>query len=310
MADGLTGIAQTPYPKCFWRRVLTGYIPQDVDAGCAGTSNLVVSLNDGVLTDGLNRTGYIASNYQFQFDGPPQAGALYTAGYSVCANNSLALGSSAVFWECASGTFYNLYDRKAAEQCSPVEIIVIPCGGDENNNQGDQGNAQGGSAQTVGSEIITTTVVIPLSDGQPQVITTTSVVYICQIGDGKPFSFAQLPAAPFGRQRHPRGDDTDHLLHRANSGPLHALRLCHHPGPSFPDLRWPDPGHADLRRASAGIANQRWSGPGFAGFRRPDPGHRSSDCLIPRRAGDHRPGCAAYECASYKRRCCWPRWRS
>ncbi|KAH6618261.1 putative covalently-linked cell wall protein [Chaetomium sp. MPI-SDFR-AT-0129] len=161
---------------------------EDVDAGCASTSNLVVSLNNGVLTDGLNRTGYIASNYQFQFDGPPQAGALYTAGYSVCANNSLALGSSAVFWECASGTFYNLYDRKAADQCSPVEIIVIPCG-DDADSQGGRGNAEGtpsgGVGQTVGSEIITTTVVIPLSDGQPQVITTTSVVYICQIGDGQ-----------------------------------------------------------------------------------------------------------------------------
>jgi hypothetical protein len=54
---------------------------------------------------------YIAANYQFQFDAPPQAGAIYTTGFSLCSNNSLALGGSAIFYQCLSGSFYNLYDR-------------------------------------------------------------------------------------------------------------------------------------------------------------------------------------------------------
>jgi hypothetical protein len=89
---------------------------------CKTTSSLEITLSNGILTDSLGRTGYIASNYQFQFDKPPQAGAIYTAGFSVCANGSLALGSSNVFWQCLSGSFYNLYDRYWAPQCSPVTI--------------------------------------------------------------------------------------------------------------------------------------------------------------------------------------------
>jgi hypothetical protein len=33
---------------------------------------LILTLADGILKDALGRTGYIADNYQFQFDGPPQ----------------------------------------------------------------------------------------------------------------------------------------------------------------------------------------------------------------------------------------------
>lgn len=33
---------------------------------------LELTLADGVLKDAQQRTGYIAANYQFQFDGPPQ----------------------------------------------------------------------------------------------------------------------------------------------------------------------------------------------------------------------------------------------
>jgi hypothetical protein len=33
---------------------------------------LTLTLINGILKDALGRTGYIASNYQFQFDGPPQ----------------------------------------------------------------------------------------------------------------------------------------------------------------------------------------------------------------------------------------------
>jgi hypothetical protein len=33
---------------------------------------LEITLSGGILKDSQQRTGYIASNYQFQFDGPPQ----------------------------------------------------------------------------------------------------------------------------------------------------------------------------------------------------------------------------------------------
>lgn len=146
---------------------------------CATDGILVATLENGVLKDGQGRTGYIAANYQFQFDQPAQTGAIFTAGFSACGNGSLALGGSAVFYECASGDFFNLYDRSWAAQCSPVEILIMECGG----NAG-----QAGDGQVVGTQIVTTTIVSALSDGQPQVRTTTTGIPVCQvsqIADGK-----------------------------------------------------------------------------------------------------------------------------
>lgn len=79
--------------------------------------------------DAINRTGYIAANRQFQFDGPPQAGAKITAGWSICGNQSLSLGGSAIFYQCLSGTFYNLYDQSQGGQCSQVTIQTVACVG-------------------------------------------------------------------------------------------------------------------------------------------------------------------------------------
>lgn len=63
-----------------------------------------MKLNNHVLTDSLGRIGSIVANRQFQFDGPPaQAGAIYTGGWSVCADGVLALGSSKQFYQCDSG---------------------------------------------------------------------------------------------------------------------------------------------------------------------------------------------------------------
>lgn len=61
-----------------------------------------MTLNNGVLTDGQGRTGYIADNRQFQFDAPAQAGAIYTGGFSVCDDGTLALGGNKQFWACGS----------------------------------------------------------------------------------------------------------------------------------------------------------------------------------------------------------------
>jgi len=92
---------------------------------CVTNGTLALTLKNGILTDSDGRTGYIASNYQFQFDKPAQDGAIYTSGFSVCSNGSLALGGSAVFYQCLSGSFYNLYDRSWAPQCSPVLISTL-----------------------------------------------------------------------------------------------------------------------------------------------------------------------------------------
>ncbi|MCJ1437106.1 hypothetical protein MMC27_006491 [Xylographa pallens] len=92
---------------------------------CATNGTLELTLANGILKDSHGRTGYIASNFQFQFDDPPQAGAIFTAGFSVCANGSLALGGSNIFYQCLSGSFYNLYNVNWAPQCSPVTIETL-----------------------------------------------------------------------------------------------------------------------------------------------------------------------------------------
>ncbi|KAI0899067.1 hypothetical protein F4806DRAFT_323466 [Annulohypoxylon nitens] len=147
-------------------------------AECGSDGVLVSTLKDGTISDAKDRTGYIASNYQFQFDAPAQAGALYTSGFSVCDNNILALGSNKTFYRCLSGDFYNLYDRNWAAQCSPVSIIAVPCGSDDPASQIPDG-------QVIGTSVVQTTIVTALPDGQPQVVTTTVPVPICQIGDGQ-----------------------------------------------------------------------------------------------------------------------------
>ncbi|CAM1505859.1 Fc.00g114960.m01.CDS01 [Cosmosporella sp. VM-42] len=144
---------------------------------CNGDGVLVMTLEDGVLTDNQGRTGYIASNYQLQFDSPPQAGAKFTSGFSACSNQSLALGSSTVFYQCQSGDFFNLYDRSWAEQCEPIEIAMMPCGGGSGN-----GNPK---RKVVGSSIVATTVVTVVSDGESYLQTTAIAVPMCQIGDGQ-----------------------------------------------------------------------------------------------------------------------------
>jgi len=141
---------------------------------CGASGILTVDLADGVLTDSKGRTGYIAANYQFQFDKPAQTGAIYTSGFSACGNGSLALGGSAVFYQCYSGGFYNLYDRKWAPQCNPILLDILPCSGS------DSGVGQSADGQPTGTA---TGVVTQISDAQPQV---SNAAPISQISDGQP----------------------------------------------------------------------------------------------------------------------------
>ncbi|KAF2087638.1 hypothetical protein K490DRAFT_22369, partial [Saccharata proteae CBS 121410] len=134
-------------------------------SGGAADTALVLSLDNGQLYDvSQNKYGYIASNYQLQFDNPPQAGAIYTSGFSACSNGSLALGGSAIFWGCQSGQgenkFYNFYDRDfAPELCSPIYIDMIKA----------VGSSAGPSAASVRSDgqPAASSAVSIRSDGQP-----------------------------------------------------------------------------------------------------------------------------------------------
>lgn len=142
------------------------------DSGaCGSEGTLVVTLEDGSTFDAQGRTGYIASNYQFQFDAPAQAGALFTSGFSLCEGNVMALGSSKTFYQCLSGDFYNLYDRTWAEQCEPVSLIAIPCDLKKSVEEGPD-------SYVVGTTLVQTTIITALSDGQPQVVTTSLPVPI------------------------------------------------------------------------------------------------------------------------------------
>ncbi|KAG9231994.1 putative cell wall manno protein PIR3 [Amylocarpus encephaloides] len=148
---------------------------------CFSEGTLTIkSLVDGTMLDSQGRTGYIADNYQYQFDGPAQTGAIYTSGFSACGNGSLALGGSAVFYQCLSGGFYNLYDRHWAAQCNPILLEILPC----------PGSASGAVSQIPDGQAQATTAapISQISDGQPQA--TSAVIPISQISDG------QVQAAP------------------------------------------------------------------------------------------------------------------
>ena len=92
---------------------------------CRTSDSLAMTLEDGILKDSHGRIGSIVANRQFQFDGPPpQAGAIYAAGWSVSPDGYLALGNSTTFYQCLSGTFYNLYDESIGAQCHAVKLEV------------------------------------------------------------------------------------------------------------------------------------------------------------------------------------------
>ena len=96
-----------------------------MDKTCKTDNILTLKLENGVLTDHAGRIGSIVANRQFQFDGPPpQAGAIYAAGWSITPDGYLALGDSDIFYQCLSGNFYNLYDESIGGQCSQIHLQI------------------------------------------------------------------------------------------------------------------------------------------------------------------------------------------
>ncbi|CAH1831082.1 unnamed protein product [Saccharomyces cerevisiae] len=93
---------------------------------CKSSGTLEMNLKGGILTDGKGRIGSIVANRQFQFDGPPpQAGAIYAAGWSITPEGNLAIGDQDTFYQCLSGSFYNLYDEHIGTQCNAVHLQAI-----------------------------------------------------------------------------------------------------------------------------------------------------------------------------------------
>jgi hypothetical protein len=97
-----------------------------LSVSCLTDSSLAIVLHNGVLTDAHGRLGAIVANRQFQFDGPPpQAGTIYAGGWSITHGGNLAIGSNDVFYQCLSGSFYNLYDESIGSQCIPIHLEVV-----------------------------------------------------------------------------------------------------------------------------------------------------------------------------------------
>jgi hypothetical protein len=155
--------------------------------GSCPEGSLLVTLKDGVLKDAQDRTGNIVANYQFQFDAPLQDNAIYTSGFSVCDDRTLAIGGNKTFYQCLSGDFYNLYDRDWAEQCKPINIITTSCSG---------GGSSGGEVPPASQ----------IPDGQVQAPSAVPLP-VSQIGDGQVQvpSGAPVSQIPDGQVQAPTG---------------------------------------------------------------------------------------------------------
>jgi hypothetical protein len=152
---------------------------------------LTISLKDGILKDQAGRQGYIASNYQFQFDPEPQPNSKQNQGFSLCSNNTLALSGGiprpfgdTTFWQCLSGDFYNLYSDSQGMQCIKIYIEAVMA-------------ASSGSASGSQAPASQTPAVSQIPDGQPQATTAapklSSAPAVSQLSDGQPQ--ATTPAA-------------------------------------------------------------------------------------------------------------------
>jgi len=145
-------------------------------SSCEGPGALTLTLNNGQLVDSAGRIGSIVANRQFQFDGPPpQAGAVFTSGWSACSNGSLAIGGATTFYQCLSGSFYNLYDQAIGAQCNAVTLQIQGCGA---GGPGQVGAQPDGQPTGTGQNPPAT----QIGDGQIQAPTGNPIT---QIGDGE-----------------------------------------------------------------------------------------------------------------------------
>lgn len=151
----------------------------------------MVTLSDGVLTDADGRIGEIAADRQFQFDAPPgQPGAIYTDGWSVCAGGALALQGSTAFFQCLSGSFYNLYDQRVGGQCQQVQLSAVPVGAAAALSQGPDGQVQATSAMSAAA-------LTAVSQATLATLATPATLQpVVQISDGQIQATGPAPSAP------------------------------------------------------------------------------------------------------------------
>lgn len=141
---------------------------------------LTITIKNGVMKDGDGDTGYIAANKQFQFDKPPQTGAIYTAGWSVCANKTIALGGSTIFYSCNSGNFNNLYSKSQGKQCSQVFISAMSTGSSSGSSSSGSSSSSASASAPASSS---SGGVSSIADNQPQAATSAGV---STIADNQP----------------------------------------------------------------------------------------------------------------------------
>ncbi|RPA71625.1 hypothetical protein BJ508DRAFT_419857 [Ascobolus immersus RN42] len=102
-----SSIINTAIPFALFAVLASAAVPQGVDPYTLPRNEVHLQLKDGKLIDQEGRTGYIASNHQFQFDDPPQHGFLIDRGFSLCDDGRLALNGSQEFWRCKSSNCRN-----------------------------------------------------------------------------------------------------------------------------------------------------------------------------------------------------------
>ncbi|GME85195.1 unnamed protein product [Ambrosiozyma monospora] len=98
----------------------------NIQTQCKVDGAVHLTLSDSILKDELDRIGCIVANKQFQFDGPPQAGVIYAAGWAADSHGYLYIGDSRVFYKCSSGNFYNVYSEDINKgACIPISIRLV-----------------------------------------------------------------------------------------------------------------------------------------------------------------------------------------
>ncbi|KAL9596361.1 MAG: hypothetical protein Q9219_005839 [cf. Caloplaca sp. 3 TL-2023] len=167
------------FDKVGLQAVLTQIVRRQVRTVCGATP--IVTLQDGVLKDQDGRTGSVVANSQFQFDNPIQSGAIFVDGFSICSNGSLAVGGSTVFYQCLSGTFYNLYQQSQGKQCNEIYINTIPC---ESNGSNPASSASSGSTASAPTTPSTPAATPATSAAAPPAVTPTTVAAPYPVGNG------------------------------------------------------------------------------------------------------------------------------
>ncbi|KAI4115270.1 MAG: hypothetical protein LQ345_004103 [Seirophora villosa] len=157
---------------------------------CGNDDTAVITLNDSVLEDRAGRTGGIVANGQFQFDEDVQTNSRYLDGFSICGNGSLAVAGSTIFYQCLSGSFYNLYQANEAEQCNEVYILTIPCSG------GGSAAANPSSASASASTPASTATPATSSAAAPVVSTTSPAPSVVPTTESAPFPVPSNATAP------------------------------------------------------------------------------------------------------------------